>query len=164
MEKKMRFVIQVCSKASVTVDKEVVGSIGRGYMVLIGVGQEDTQEIADKMVEKMLKLRINVEKMLKLRINPDENGKTNKSLSDVGGGLLLISQFTLYADCSHGNRPSFVHAGAPDKAKCIYEYIIEKCKASVPVVETGIFGADMHVDLTNEGPFTIVLDSKDIIR
>lgn len=154
MEKKMRFVIQVCSKASVTVDKEVVGSIGRGYMVLIGVGQEDTQEIADKMVEKMLKLRI----------NPDENGKTNKSLSDVEGGLLLISQFTLYADCSHGNRPSFIHAGAPDKAKSIYEYIIEKCKASVPVVETGIFGADMHVDLTNEGPFTIVLDSKDIIR
>ena len=150
MEKKMRFVIQVCSKASVTVDKEVVGSIGRGYMVLIGVGQEDTQEIADKMVEKMLKLRI----------NPDENGKTNKSLSDVGGGLLLISQFTLYADCSHGNRPSFVNAGAPDKAKCIYEYIIEKCKETVPVVEKGRFGAVMQVSLINDGPFTIVLDSE----
>ena len=145
----MRFVIQVCSKASVTVDKEVVGSIGRGYMVLIGVGQEDTQEIADKMVEKMLKLRI----------NPDENGKTNKSLSDVEGGLLLISQFTLYADCSHGNRPSFVNAGAPDKAKCIYEYIIEKCKESVTKVACGEFGADMKVSLLNNGPFTIILDS-----
>lgn len=150
----MRFVIQVCSKADVRVDQEIVGKIDRGYLVLIGIGQEDTIEIADRMVEKMLKLRI----------LPDENGKTNLSLSDVHGSLLLISQFTLYADCHHGNRPNFLLAKAPDEAQAIYEHIIEKCREKVPIVEHGIFGAEMQVNLTNEGPFTIILDSRDIIK
>lgn len=118
-------------------------------MVLIGVGQEDTKEIADKMVKKMVGLRI----------FEDENGKTNLSLADVDGQLLLISQFTLYANCKKGNRPSFIEAGAPDMANDMYEYIIDECKKSVAVVERGCFGADMKVSLINDGPFTIVLDS-----
>jgi D-tyrosyl-tRNA(Tyr) deacylase len=148
----MKFVIQVVSEGKVTVDDRVTGQIGTGYVVLIGVGQEDTKETADKMVKKMLGLRI----------FKDENGKTNLSLKDVNGGLLLISQFTLYADCRHGNRPSFVNAGAPDTAKELYEYIIEKCKAEVPVVEQGEFGEHMQVSLVNDGPFTILLDSKEL--
>jgi D-tyrosyl-tRNA(Tyr) deacylase len=150
----MRFVIQVCSKAEVAVDHEIVGKIGRGFLVLLGIGREDTIEIADKMVEKMLKLRI----------LPDENGKTNRSLSDVNGSLLLISQFTLYADCHHGNRPNFLQAKEPGEAEEIYEHILSKCKESVPIVEKGIFGADMQVSLTNEGPFTLILDSQDVVK
>ena len=146
----MRFVIQRVQHASVTVDNEVIGSIGRGYMVLIGVCESDTEEIADKMVDKMIKLRI----------NEDAEGKTNLSLADVDGGLLLISQFTLYANCKKGNRPSFTEAGSPDKANALYEYIIERCKERVPVVEKGSFGAHMAVELLNDGPFTIVLDSE----
>lgn len=145
----MRFVIQRVQHASVTVDNEVIGSIGRGYMVLIGACESDTEEIADKMVDKMIKLRI----------NEDAEGKTNLSLADVGGGLLLISQFTLYANCKKGNRPSFVEAGSPDKANALYEHIIDRCRKSVPVVEKGSFGAHMAVELVNDGPFTIVLDS-----
>lgn len=146
----MKFVIQRVLESSVKVDGDVIGQIGKGFMVLIGVGQEDTKEVADKMVKKMIGLRI----------FEDENGKTNLSLSDVNGELLLISQFTLYANCKKGNRPSFIESGAPDLAEELYEYIIDKCKESVPVVEQGSFGADMKVSLINDGPFTIVLDSE----
>lgn len=146
----MRFVIQRVQNASVTVDEKVIGQIGRGYMVLIGVYEADDEAVADRMVDKMIKLRI----------NEDEEGKTNLALADVGGALLLISQFTLYANCKKGNRPSFVDAGSPDHANAMYEYIIEKCRERVPVVETGSFGAEMKVALVNDGPFTIVLDSE----
>ena len=145
----MRFVIQRVKHASVTVENEVVGKIGRGYMVLVGVCNEDTEAVADKMVDKMIKLRI----------NEDEEGKTNTSLAEVGGELLLISQFTLYANCRKGNRPSFIDAGSPEHANALYEYIIARCKEQVPVVEKGVFGAEMAVDLLNDGPFTILLDS-----
>lgn len=148
----MKFVIQRVTESSVTVDHKVIGQIGKGFMVLIGVGQNDTKEIADKMVKKMVGLRI----------FEDENGKTNLSLADVNGQLLLISQFTLYANCKKGNRPSFIESGAPDMASALYEYIIEKCKESVPTVERGIFGADMKISLVNDGPFTIVLDSEQL--
>ena len=146
----MRFVIQRVSQASVTVDDETIGRIDRGYMVLIGVCEADDEAVADRMVDKMIKLRI----------NEDEEGKTNLALADVGGALLLVSQFTLYANCKKGNRPSFVDAGSPDHANAMYEYIIEKCRERVPVVETGSFGAEMKVSLVNDGPFTIVLDSE----
>ncbi len=145
----MRFVIQRVKHSSVSVDGEVIGKIGRGYMVLIGVCDADDEAVADRLVDKMIKLRI----------NEDENGKTNLSLADVDGGLLLISQFTLYADCKKGNRPSFVKAGSPDHANALYEYIIEKCRERVPVVEKGSFGAEMAVELVNDGPFTVILDS-----
>ena len=148
----MKFVIQVVSEGKVTVDDRVTGQIGKGYVVLIGVGQEDTKETADKMVKKMLGLRI----------FKDENGKTNLSLKDVNGSLLLISQFTLYADCRHGYRPSFTGAGAPDHAKELYEYIIAKCRESGIETQTGRFGADMQVKLVNEGPFTLIMDSKEL--
>lgn len=146
----MRFVIQRVKHASVTVGDEVVGKIGRGYMVLIGACDADDETIADKMVDKMIKLRI----------NRDAEGKTNLSLADVDGGLLLISQFTLYANCKKGNRPSFIEAGSPEHANALYEYIVEKCRERVPVVETGSFGAEMAVELLNDGPFTIILDSE----
>ena len=150
----MKFVIQRVNHASVKVDGNVVGKIEKGYMVLIGISENDTKEIADKMIKKMIGLRI----------FEDENGKTNISLKDVSGELLLISQFTLYADCKKGNRPSFINAGKPDMANEMYEYIIEQCKKEISVVEKGIFGADMKVSLENDGPFTIVLDSKEIIK
>ncbi len=145
----MRFVIQRVTKADVKVEGRTVGAIGKGFMVLIGVSDSDTKEIAAKMVKKMIGLRI----------FEDEQGKTNLSLDAVGGSLLLISQFTLYADCKKGNRPSFIRAGKPEMAEEMYEYIIGKCKESVETVERGSFGADMKVSLTNDGPFTIVLDS-----
>ena len=145
----MRFVVQRVTHASVTVDGQVIGKIGNGFMVLIGVADTDTREIADKMVKKLLGLRI----------FEDENGKTNLDIHTVGGSLLLISQFTLYADCKHGNRPSFIKAGKPDMANEMYEYIIAKCREQVEIVETGEFGADMKVELLNDGPFTILLDS-----
>ena len=145
----MRFVVQRVTHASVTVDSQVIGKIGNGFMVLIGVADTDTREIADKMVKKLLGLRI----------FEDENGKTNLDIHTVGGELLLISQFTLYANCRHGNRPSFIEAGKPDMANEMYEFIIAKCKEQVPVVEKGEFGADMKVELLNDGPFTILLDS-----
>ena len=149
----MKFVIQRVTHADVVVDGNEIGRIGKGFMVLIGVSKEDDKAIADKMVYKMIKLRI----------FEDENGKTNLSLDDVGGELLLISQFTLYANCKKGNRPSFIDAGAPDEANALYEYIIERCKERVNVVERGEFGADMEVSLLNDGPFTIVLDSSEIM-
>ena len=145
----MKFVIQRVSHASVTVHEETIGRINQGYLVLIGVGQEDTREDADRLVKKMIGLRI----------FSDENGKINKSLKDVDGELLLVSQFTLYADCRHGNRPGFTEAAGPDLANELYEYIIASCKEQVPVVETGEFGADMKVELLNDGPFTIILES-----
>lgn len=146
----MRFVIQRVKQASVQVNGESVGSIKKGYLVLIGVSDTDTETVADKLVKKMIGLRI----------FEDENGKTNLSLADVGGSLLLVSQFTLYANCRKGNRPSFTEAGAPDRAEALYRYIIDECKKSVPEVQTGIFGADMKVSLINDGPFTILLDSE----
>lgn len=148
----MRFVIQRVQRASVTVDNKVIGSIDRGYMVLVGVSHDDDELVADRMVDKMIKLRI----------NEDAEGKTNLSLADVGGSLLMISQFTLYANCKKGNRPSFVEAGEPGRANELYEYILNRCKEQVPVVEKGSFGADMKVELVNDGPFTIVLDSEQL--
>lgn len=148
----MKFVIQRVTEASVTVDNETIGKINKGFLVLIGVSDSDTEETADKMVRKMTGLRI----------FEDEDGKTNLSLADVDGSLLLISQFTLYANCKKGNRPSFIEAGKPDKANALYEYIIQQCRQTVPDVQTGRFGAGMKVGLVNDGPFTIVLDSKDL--
>jgi D-tyrosyl-tRNA(Tyr) deacylase len=148
----MKFVIQRVSEASCTVDGMVTGQIKKGFCVLIGVSNEDTKEIADKMIKKLIGMRI----------FEDENGKTNLALNDVDGSLLLISQFTLYADCKKGNRPSFINAGNPELANHLYEYIIEECKKNISIVEKGIFGADMKISLINDGPFTIVLDYKDL--
>lgn len=147
----MRFVIQKVSGASVTVEEKVIGQIKKGFLVLIGIAEDDTTAIADKMIKKMLGLRI----------FQDENGKTNLSLKDVEGSLLLVSQFTLYADCKKGNRPSFTKAGNPTLANALYEYIIAQCQKEFPV-QTGEFGAHMQVSLVNEGPFTIILDSAEI--
>ena len=148
----MKFVIQRVSHASVTVEGAITGEIENGFLVLIGVENSDTKEIADKLVKKMVGLRI----------FEDAEGKTNLSLSDVGGSLLLVSQFTLYANCKKGFRPSFIEAGAPDLANELYEYIITESKKVIPNVQTGIFGADMKVALENDGPFTIILDSKEL--
>ena len=148
----MRFVIQRVTQSSVSVDGTVIGKIGKGLLVLIGVAEEDTEETADKLVRKLTGLRV----------FEDENGKTNLSLADVKGELLLISQFTLYANCKKGNRPSFTEAGSPQKANSLYEYIIAKCRENVPIVETGSFGAEMKVSLVNDGPFTVLLDSEKI--
>lgn len=149
----MRFVIQRVKCADVTVDGTCIGKIDKGFLVLIGVNNTDTKEIADKMVKKLIGLRI----------FEDENGKTNLDLQTVGGQLLLISQFTLYADCKKGNRPSFTSAGAPQMAEELYQYIIGKCKQEVEIVEEGCFGADMKVSLLNDGPFTVILDSDEIM-
>ncbi len=148
----MRFVIQRVTSSKVTIGGEIKGEIGKGFMVLIGVADGDTAEIADKMIRKMVNMRI----------FEDENGKTNLGLKDVGGSLLLISQFTLYADCKKGNKPSFIKAGAPDMAEKLYDYIISECKKEIEVVEQGEFGADMKVELLNDGPFTIFLDSDEL--
>jgi D-tyrosyl-tRNA(Tyr) deacylase len=135
------------------VDGNVTGSIEKGLLVFIGISDSDNEEIADKMIKKLIGLRI----------FEDAGGKTNLSLGDVDGGLLLISQFTLYADCKKGYRPSFIKAGKPDKAEQLYNYITSSCKAAVPDTGTGIFGADMKISLLNDGPFTIILDSDEII-
>lgn len=148
----MRFVIQVCQRADVKVDGTVVGAIDRGLVVFVGVGKQDTEAVADRMVKKLLGLRIFA----------DENGKTNLSVRDVDGSLLVISQFTLYADCRHGNRPSFTEAGDPETANRLYEYILGKCGESGIPVAHGVFGADMKISLVNDGPFTIVLDSEEL--
>ena len=153
----MRFVIQVVSEASVTIDGEQTAAIGKGFMVLIGVSAADIASgEADAIADKMTR------KMLGLRLFADENGKTNLSLADVGGALLLVSQFTLYADCKRGNRPGFTYAGAPEPSNEIYEHIIARCRESVADVQTGVFGADMKVSLINDGPFTIILDSDEL--
>lgn len=148
----MKFLIQRVTNAAVKVEGEVIGQIDQGYLVLIGVAETDTRETADKMIKKMINLRIFM----------DENGKTNLALKDVGGELLLVSQFTLYADCRKGNRPSFIRSGNPKLAKELYEYIIAECKKQVPVVETGSFGTEMKVELINDGPFTVILDSQEL--
>lgn len=144
----MKLVIQRVNHAQVTVNDQVIGKIGKGFVVLIGVSQEDTRETADKYLKKMLGLRIFA----------DDNGKTNLSLKDVAGELLMISQFTLYANCKRGNRPSFIEAGDPDRANELYEYMIAKAKEEIPVVQTGCFGEYMKVSLENDGPFTVILD------
>ena len=149
----MKFVIQRVKHASVTVDSNVLGKIDSGFLVLIGITESDTKEIADFMVKKLINLRV---------FNDAQN-KMNLSIKDVGGNLLLISQFTLYADCSHGNRPGFTNAAKPDHANELYEYIISAVKQYDVPVETGKFGADMKVELLNDGPVTIVLDSDEIV-
>lgn len=148
----MKFIIQRVDEASCTVEGKVIGSIEKGYMVLIGVAETDTKEIADKLIKKLIGLRI----------FSDAEGKTNLSLKDVDGQLLLISQFTLYADCKKGNRPSFVKAGNPELANSLYEYIVAECRNQVEKVCTGSFGAHMEIALVNNGPFTIILDSNEI--
>ena len=148
----MKFVIQRVTEASCTIDNQITGEIKNGFCVLIGVAETDTRDIADKMIKKMLQMRIFA----------DDQGKTNLSLKDVAGSILLISQFTLYANCKKGNRPSFIEAGNPELANSLYEYIIEECKKEIPMVQTGIFGADMKISLINDGPFTIVLDSEQL--
>ncbi len=150
----MKFVIQRVQHASVTIEGIVSGEIQKGFLVLIGVSDSDTKEIADKMVDKMLKLRI----------FEDENGKTNLDIQKVDGSLLLVSQFTLYADCRKGNRPSFIKAGSPEHAENLYEYIVDACSKQIKNVQTGEFGADMKVELLNDGPFTIILDSDEIVH
>lgn len=150
----MKFLIQNVQNASVQIENEIVGKINKGFVVFIGISDADNTIIADKMIHKLLNLRI----------FKDSEGKTNLSLSDVSGELLLISQFTLYADCRHGNRPSFINAGKPEPAKELYEYIIDRCKQSGLNVQTGSFGADMKVEMINDGPFTIMLDSEAICR
>lgn len=149
----MKFVIQRVTRAQVSVNNEVIGKIGKGFLVLVGIGKADDEKIADKLVQKLVNMRI----------FEDENGKTNLGLKDVGGELLVISQFTLYADCKKGNRPSFTEAGAPQEANRLYEYILEKCRAEIETVQHGEFGADMKVELLNDGPFTIILDSREIM-
>ena len=148
----MRAVVQRVSRAQVSVDGEVLGRIGKGFLILLGVSGEDTEELADRMADKICRLRI----------FEDENGKTNRSLADVGGALLVISQFTLYADCKKGNRPSFIKAGKPGMADALYERFMERCRTHVAQVEKGRFGADMKVELLNDGPFTLMLDSGEL--
>lgn len=150
----MKFVVQRVANASVSVEGNIVGSIQKGFLVLLGVSDTDTFEIADKMINKLLNLRI----------FEDEQGKINMDLKSVSGELLIVSQFTLYADCRKGNRPSFTKAGKPDHANELYEYVIGECKKEIPHVAQGVFGAHMEVSLTNHGPFTIVLDSEEICR
>lgn len=150
----MRFIIQRVSSASVSVENKVVGSIDTGFMVLIGITHTDNYEIADSLIKKLLALRVFT----------DEQDKMNLSLKDVNGSLLLVSQFTLYADCTHGNRPSFINAAKPDYANELYEYIITKCKSEGFNVQTGIFGAKMEVSLMNDGPVTIAFDSNELVK
>ena len=150
----MRAVLQVVDRAEVTVDDRPVGAIKKGFLILLGVEDEDTEELTDKMMDKICKLRI----------FEDENGKTNLSLADVGGEILMVSQFTLYADCRKGNRPSFVKAGAPDYANKLYEHACERCRQNGFKVEQGDFGADMKISLVNDGPFTLMLDSATLLK
>lgn len=149
----MKFVLQRVLSAQVEVEGEIVGKIDKGYLLLVGVTAEDTKEIADKMIEKVARLRI----------FEDENGKINLSIDQVGGEILVISQFTLCADCRKGNRPNFINAGKPEMAEDLYEYILTRCRELFKNTQKGIFGAEMKVSLINDGPFTIVLDSDEIL-
>ena len=144
----MKFVIQRVKNAQVDINNKDVAKINNGFLVLIGITHTDTKDIADYLVKKLINLRV----------FEDENGKMNLSLNDINGSLLLVSQFTLYADCSSGNRPSFTDAAKPDFANELYEYIIDECKKKIDKVETGVFGADMNVSLINDGPVTIILE------
>lgn len=148
----MKLVIQRVREAAITVDEQEISRIGKGLLVLVGISGEDNKETADAFLKKLIGLRI----------FEDEKGKTNLSLHDVNGQLLLVSQFTLYANCRKGNRPSFTEAGSPDMAEELYNYMVEQAKKQVEVVQTGIFGADMKVSLVNDGPFTIVLDETSV--
>ncbi len=148
----MKIVLQRVKEASVTIDNNKVGEIGQGYLLLLGVSNDDTREIADKMIEKISRLRI----------FEDSEGKTNLNIEAVSGEVMVVSQFTLYADCRKGNRPSFINAGSPQLAEELYEYVLQKCRAIFGKVECGQFGADMKVSLVNDGPFTLVLDSKEL--
>ena len=150
----MRIVLTTVLNASVTIDNEIVGKINRGFCLLVGFTHEDSREIVDKMIDKMLGLRV----------FPDENGLTNLSIYDVKGEILSVSQFTLYADLAKGRRPSFINAMKPDEAKALYAYFNEQVKAKYGAVETGVFGADMKVSSVNDGPFTVILDSKEILK
>lgn len=144
----MKVVLQRVKRASVKVEEETIGEIGTGFLVLLGVAESDNEAAADRMADKICRLRI----------FEDADGKTNLSLADVKGALLVVSQFTLYADCHKGNRPSFIKAGSPEKANRLYEYFAERCRRYVPQVEQGSFGAEMKVELLNDGPFTLVLE------
>ena len=150
----MRFLVQRVKNASVSVDGEVIGSIEKGLLVFVGVRDDDTEQIADKLTDKLSKLRI----------FEDQDGKTNLSVADVGGSFLVISQFTLYADMRRGNRPSFVRAGAPDMANELYEYVLKRLKDMGFETQHGNFGADMKVELLNDGPFTVMMDSDEIVK
>jgi D-tyrosyl-tRNA(Tyr) deacylase len=149
----MRIVLQRVKEARVAVEGNTAGRIGRGYLLLVGAEDQDTVQIADRMIDKIGKLRI----------FQDQNGKTNLSLADVGGQILVVSQFTLYADCKKGNRPSFTKAGSPDMAKELYEHVINRCRLYADKVEQGVFGAYMDVELVNDGPFTLMLDSSQLL-
>ncbi len=148
----MKMVVQRVKEASCVIDNEVKSSINQGYMVLLGVSDDDNKEIADKMVKKLINLRI----------FEDDNGKTNLSIDKIKGEIMIISQFTLYANCKKGNRPSFIEAGSPDMANELYEYVIDKIKSEGIKVASGEFGADMKISLINDGPFTICLDSNEL--
>lgn len=148
----MRMVLQRVKEARVSVNGGTAGSIGQGFLILLGVENDDTVQIADRMVDKVCKLRIFA----------DEQGKTNLSLADIGGEILVVSQFTLYADCRKGNRPSFTRAGQPEWAEELYEHVLERCRTHVEKVECGVFGAEMEVSLVNDGPFTLMLDSREL--
>ena len=150
----MRIVLTTVTSASVEIDNQIVGKINRGFCVLVGFTHDDTKEIVDKMLDKMLSLRVFM----------DENGLTNLSIYDVKGEILSVSQFTLYADLAKGRRPSFVNAMKPDQAKELYEYFNTQIKEKYGAVETGVFGADMKVNSVNDGPFTVIMDSKEIIK
>lgn len=150
----MKFVIQRVLSASVAIENNIVGKIDNGFLVLIGITESDTKEIADSMIKKLINLRV---------FN-DSQDKMNLSIKDISGSLLLVSQFTLYADCTHGNRPGFTKAAKPDFANELYEYIISECKKYEVPVETGEFGADMKVSLLNDGPVTIILDSDEFVK
>lgn len=144
----MKIVVQRVLQADVSVDRKICGKINKGYLILIGIGHEDTEQDCIRLADKLVNLRI----------FSDENDKINLSLKDVNGEILIVSQFTLYADCRKGNRPNFVQAAKPDKAEILYNYFVNYCKTKVQVVQTGIFGADMKVSLINDGPFTVILD------
>ena len=150
----MRIVLTTVLSASVTIDNKIVGQINRGFCLLVGFTHEDNQEVVDKMIDKMLSLRV----------FPDENGLTNLSIYDIKGEILSVSQFTLYANLAKGRRPSFINAMKPDEAKALYQYFNEQVKVKYGAVETGIFGADMKVNSVNDGPFTVILDSTEIIK
>ena len=144
----MKLVVQRVKEAKVEVDEKMVGKINKGFLVLIGITHEDEKEQADYLVKKLCNLRV----------FEDENGKMNLSLKDVKGELLIVSQFTLYADCSNGNRPSFTNVARPEKANELYEYFCKECEKNDIKVEKGIFGADMKVSLINDGPVTIIIE------